>query len=75
MKRWGSAWQKDMYRHNNLFIKKLQLMAHIDLGYDLPGIRAPMAYRPETARPPYDQKKPVKKDGKLNFGGLFISKG
>ena len=26
-------------------------MAHIDLGNDLPGIRGPMAYRPETARP------------------------
>jgi uncharacterized peroxidase-related enzyme len=26
-------------------------MAHIDLGNDLPGIRGPMAYRPDTARP------------------------
>src|SRR5688572_11163089 len=26
-------------------------MAHIDLKYDLPGIRGPMAYRPETAKP------------------------
>lgn len=26
-------------------------MAHIDLGNDLPGIRGPMAYNPETARP------------------------
>lgn len=26
-------------------------MAHIDLGNDLPGIRGPMAYRPETAEP------------------------
>src|SRR5580698_5354120 len=26
-------------------------MAHIDLGNDLPGIRGPMAYRPETAGP------------------------
>src|SRR6188768_2107382 len=26
-------------------------MAHIDLGNDLPGIRGPMAYRPETAKP------------------------
>src|SRR5580692_8087102 len=26
-------------------------MAHIDLGNDLPGIRGPMAYSPETARP------------------------
>jgi uncharacterized peroxidase-related enzyme len=26
-------------------------MAHINLGNDLPGIRGPMAYRPETARP------------------------
>jgi uncharacterized peroxidase-related enzyme len=26
-------------------------MAHIDLKNDLPGIRGPMAYRPETARP------------------------
>ena len=26
-------------------------MAHIDLGNELPGIRGPMAYRPETARP------------------------
>jgi uncharacterized peroxidase-related enzyme len=26
-------------------------MAHIDLGNDLPGIRGPMAYRPETAAP------------------------
>jgi uncharacterized peroxidase-related enzyme len=26
-------------------------MAHIDLGNDLPGIRGPMAFRPETARP------------------------
>ena len=26
-------------------------MAHIDFGNDLPGIRGPMAYRPETARP------------------------
>lgn len=25
-------------------------MAHIDLGNDLPGIRGPMAFRPETAR-------------------------
>jgi len=26
-------------------------MAHINLGNDLPGIRGPMAFRPETARP------------------------
>src|ERR1700742_5264505 len=26
-------------------------MAYIDLGNDLPGIRGPMAYRPETAKP------------------------
>jgi uncharacterized peroxidase-related enzyme len=26
-------------------------MAHIDLGNELPGIRGPMAYRPETAKP------------------------
>ena len=26
-------------------------MAHIDLGNELPGIRGPMAYRPDTARP------------------------
>ena len=26
-------------------------MSHIDLGNDLPGIRGPMAYRPETAKP------------------------
>ncbi len=26
-------------------------MAHIDLGNDLPGIRGPMAFSPETARP------------------------
>jgi uncharacterized peroxidase-related enzyme len=26
-------------------------MAHIDLGNDFPGIRGPMAYRPETAKP------------------------
>lgn len=26
-------------------------MAHIDLGNDLPGIRGPMAFRPETAEP------------------------
>ncbi|MFI5187360.1 MAG: carboxymuconolactone decarboxylase family protein [Chitinophagales bacterium] len=26
-------------------------MAHIDLGNDLPGIRGPMAFRPETAQP------------------------
>lgn len=26
-------------------------MTHIDLGNDLPGIRGPMAYRPETAKP------------------------
>lgn len=26
-------------------------MAHIDLNNDLPGIRGPMAYRPETAKP------------------------
>src|SRR6187401_1450555 len=26
-------------------------MAHIDLENDLPGIRGPMAYRPETAKP------------------------
>jgi len=26
-------------------------MAHIDLGNDLPGIRGPMAYRPEMSRP------------------------
>jgi uncharacterized peroxidase-related enzyme len=26
-------------------------MAHIDLGNDLPGIRGPMAFRPDTARP------------------------
>jgi len=26
-------------------------MAHIDLGNELPGIRGPMAFRPETARP------------------------
>jgi uncharacterized peroxidase-related enzyme len=26
-------------------------MAHIDLGNDLPGIRGPMAYSPETAKP------------------------
>jgi uncharacterized peroxidase-related enzyme len=26
-------------------------MAHIDLGNDLPGIRGPMAYRPETSKP------------------------
>jgi uncharacterized peroxidase-related enzyme len=26
-------------------------MAHINLGNDLPGIRGPMAYRPETAKP------------------------
>src|ERR1700755_181170 len=26
-------------------------MAHIDLRPDLPGIRGPMAFRPETARP------------------------
>ncbi len=26
-------------------------MAHIDFGNDLPGIRGPMAYRPETAKP------------------------
>ena len=26
-------------------------MAHIDLKNDLPGIRGPMAYRPETAKP------------------------
>jgi len=26
-------------------------MAHIDLGNDLPGIRGPMAFRPETAKP------------------------
>src|SRR5450631_4286577 len=26
-------------------------MAHIELGNDLPGIRGPMAYRPETAKP------------------------
>jgi alkylhydroperoxidase family enzyme len=26
-------------------------MAHIDLGNELPGIRGPMAYRPETAGP------------------------
>ena len=39
-----------MYYHNNLYIKKTS-MAHIDLGNDLPGIRGPMAYRPETAMP------------------------
>jgi uncharacterized peroxidase-related enzyme len=27
------------------------IMAHIDLGNELPGIRGPMAYSPETARP------------------------
>ncbi len=26
-------------------------MAHIDLGNDLPGIRGPMAFRPEIAKP------------------------
>ena len=26
-------------------------MAHINLNNDLPGIRGPMAYRPETAKP------------------------
>jgi uncharacterized peroxidase-related enzyme len=26
-------------------------MAHIDLGNELPGIRGPMAYRPETSKP------------------------
>jgi hypothetical protein len=26
-------------------------MAHIDLPADLPGIRGPMAFRPETAKP------------------------
>ncbi len=26
-------------------------MAHINLGNDLPGIRGPMAFRPETAKP------------------------
>lgn len=26
-------------------------MAHIDLKNDLPGIRGPMAFRPETAKP------------------------
>ena len=31
--------------------KKRIIMAHIDLGNELPGIRGPMAYRPETAKP------------------------
>jgi uncharacterized peroxidase-related enzyme len=30
---------------------KKHTMAHINLGNELPGIRGPMAYRPETARP------------------------
>ena len=37
-----------MYFHHNLYSKKTT-MAHVDLGNDLPGIRGPMAYRPETA--------------------------
>jgi uncharacterized peroxidase-related enzyme len=32
-------------------IQKFNIMAHIDLGNDLPGIRGPMAFSPETARP------------------------
>jgi uncharacterized peroxidase-related enzyme len=31
--------------------QKTDSMAHIDLGNELPGIRGPMAYRPETAKP------------------------
>lgn len=48
MKRWGKEWQrKDMYCHK----QQNKNMAHINLGNDLPGIRGPMAFRPETARP------------------------
>jgi uncharacterized peroxidase-related enzyme len=38
-----------MYYPNKIFKRKT--MAHIDLGNDLPGIRGPMAFRPETAKP------------------------
>jgi uncharacterized peroxidase-related enzyme len=31
--------------------KRIIIMAHIDLGNDLPGIRGPMAYCPETSKP------------------------
>lgn len=34
-----------------IFTKKNLLMAHIDLKNELPGIRGPMAFRPETAKP------------------------
>ena len=47
MKKWENAWQKkDTHYH-----KHQNKMAHINLGNDLPGIRGPMAFRPETAKP------------------------
>jgi uncharacterized peroxidase-related enzyme len=39
------------YQNLSLHNLKKSTMAHIDLGNELPGIRGPMAYRPETARP------------------------
>jgi len=46
MKKWAGGWRKDMY-----YLKQTNNMAYIDLGNDLPGIRGPMAYRPEMSKP------------------------
>jgi uncharacterized peroxidase-related enzyme len=48
MKKWENEWpKKDTHYHNHQNKK----MAHINLGNELPGIRGPMAFRPETAKP------------------------
>jgi uncharacterized peroxidase-related enzyme len=38
-------------RHSLFHFKLSLIMAHIDLKNELPGIRGPMAFRPETAKP------------------------
>ena len=48
MKKWEKEWQKKGTHYHNNQNKK---MAHINLGNELPGIRGPMAFRPETAKP------------------------
>src|SRR6476660_5859830 len=52
MKKWENAWQKVMCYQRRLFINSnIYFMAYINLQNDLPGIRGPMAFRPETAKP------------------------
>src|ERR1044071_2896545 len=46
-----SPWENDWQRWAMLYHKIQIPMAHIDLPEGLPGIRGPMAFRPETAKP------------------------